>query len=90
MARQLLCETPIPCDCLLLLTGAAPGEIAVIERTPTRYALRPAADESVCVTNSYLALDAAAGRGVSEILTKGSALEIPAGFGSQKPEVRSQ
>ena len=57
-ALRRLRETPIPCDCLLLLTGAKPGELVVIERTPTRSAVRRARDGFVCTTNDYQLLDA--------------------------------
>ena len=56
-ALQLLCETPIPCDCLLLLSGTEPGEMVVIERTPSRHAVRKAVDGFIAVTNGYLLLE---------------------------------
>src|SRR5262249_42706917 len=34
-AVRTLSETPIPCDCLLLVTGVRSGEMAVIERSPS-------------------------------------------------------
>lgn len=58
-----LSETPIPCDCLLLLSGVRRGELAVIERTPTRSAIRKAANGSVYVTNDYIALETRASSG---------------------------
>ena len=57
-ALEALAETPIPCDCLLLLTGTRPGEIAVIERTPSRHAIRSSRNGFISVTNGYLQLDA--------------------------------
>lgn len=57
-ARQRLSSTPIASDCLLLLTGAARGELCVIERTSTRHAIREAEDGLVAVTNDYRSLDA--------------------------------
>src|SRR5258708_22193175 len=39
-ALALLTETPLPCDCLLLLTGIRPSELVVIARTPSLHALR--------------------------------------------------
>ena len=67
-ARAVLSESPIPCDCLLLLTGVGPGEIAVIERTPSRFGIRDAQSGYVCVTNGYQRLDAGLGGGPSELL----------------------
>jgi len=67
-ALRLLSETPIPCDCLLLLSGTVPGELAVIERTPTRYSLRGPKAGNVCVTNGYLSLDAGLGNTPSGVL----------------------
>lgn len=55
-ALQVLAATPIPCDCLLLLSGVRPGEMAVIERTPTRHALRRGEHGALFVTNDFLAL----------------------------------
>ena len=60
-ALRQLCETPIPCDCLLLLTGVKPGEMAVIERTPNRFAVRPSRNGFVCATNEYQKLNMGAG-----------------------------
>jgi len=58
-ALAILTSAMIPSDCLLLLTGTRPGELVVIERTPSRHALRSAQAGFVCVTNDYrqLALD---------------------------------
>jgi hypothetical protein len=67
-ARAVLSETPIACDCLLLLTGSAPGELVVIERSPSRYALRQPHDGFVCVTNGYQKLEADSGRTSSGLL----------------------
>ena len=67
-ARALLSESLIPCDCLLLLTGTRPGEMAVIERTPTRHAVRGAKAGYVCVTNGYQALDVAPGGGSFDLM----------------------
>ncbi len=58
-ALAVLRDTPIPCDCLLLLTGTLPDEMVVIERTPSRSATRLAVDGFVAVTNDYRALDIA-------------------------------
>jgi hypothetical protein len=67
-ARELLCNSPIPCDCLLLLTGALPGELVVIERTPSRHAIRGPQSDYVCVTNGYQQLDAGLGSAPSGLL----------------------
>jgi hypothetical protein len=67
-ARGLLCNSPIPCDCLLLLTGTLPGELVVIERTPSRYAIRKPQPDYVCVTNGYQQLDAGLGGAPSGLL----------------------
>jgi len=67
-ARTLLCETPIPCDCLLLLTGTLPGQMVVIERTPLRRAVRSPQAGYICVTNGYQALSASAGNAPSELM----------------------
>jgi hypothetical protein len=57
-AKRALMTMPIASDCLLLLTGAARGELCVIERTSTCSAVREAEDGIVAVTNDYRALDA--------------------------------
>ena len=57
-ALDLLCTAPIPCECLLLLSGVQSGEIAVIERTPTRHAVRNSESGFICVTNDYKLLSA--------------------------------
>lgn len=67
-ALRALSESPIPCDCLLLLTGTSPGELAVIERTPSRYAIRRATAGYVCVTNGYQKLEQATNDGHSPLL----------------------
>ena len=51
-----LTSTEIASDCLLLVTGTQPGEMVVIERTPTRAALRFPTNGYLIVTNDYLAL----------------------------------
>jgi hypothetical protein len=67
-AYAILCQSPISCDCLLLLTGIRPGELAVIERTPSRYAIRGPEAGYLCVTNDYRALNVGLGGGGSELL----------------------
>jgi acid ceramidase len=67
-ALALLSESPLPCDCLLLLTGTKPGELVVIERTPSRYAIRGSQDGFVCVANGYQSLDTELGKSPLELL----------------------
>ncbi len=55
-AVDRLVETPIASDCLLLVTGIKMGEMVVIERTPTRAALRYPQDGRIVVANDYQAL----------------------------------
>lgn len=44
-------------DCLLLVTGTRPGEMVVIERTPTQASLRYPEDGFIVVANDYRVLD---------------------------------
>src|SRR5258708_432640 len=67
-ALAILSETLLPCDCLLLLTGTRSGELVVIERTPSRHAIRRARSGFVCVTNDFQALDADVGVATSQLL----------------------
>jgi hypothetical protein len=67
-AVATLRDAALPCDCLLLLTGTRSGEMVVIERTPSRHALRYAQEGFLCVTNDYQLLRAEAGGSVSELL----------------------
>lgn len=62
-ALDTLAHKEIASDALLLLTGTRPGERVVIERTPTRHALRRA-DGPLFVTNDY------------RVLTDGSAIGL--------------
>ena len=66
-ALRLLSETPVPSDSLLLLTGTRRGEMAVIERTPTRHATRHPQQGALCVTNDYHLIDANTGLANSEL-----------------------
>ena len=66
-AREILSRTPLPCDCLLLLTGTLSGEIVVIERAPARYAFRGPKNGNVAVTNGYLQLEADIGSAPSSL-----------------------
>ena len=56
-AKEKLEATTIASDCLLLLSGMNRSELAVIERTPTRFASRFATDGFVTVTNDYKKLE---------------------------------
>jgi predicted choloylglycine hydrolase len=60
-AFTVLSKSPIPCDCLLLLTGTRSQELVVIERTPSRCAIRGPEAGFVAVTNGYQKLDAGLG-----------------------------
>lgn len=66
-AVEELRTVALPCDCLLLVTGVRRGEMAVIERTPTRAEVRSPASGWIAVTNDYRLLDggvSALGEGV--------------------------
>lgn len=52
-AKEKLENTPIVCDCLLLLAGTKKSEIVVIERTPTKSKTRHADQNFIIVTNDY-------------------------------------
>ena len=52
-ALQTLRTVPLASDSLLLLTGIREGEMAVIERTPTRAEVRFAENGCIFVTNDY-------------------------------------
>ena len=68
-AVSRLSETTIATDCLLLVTGTQPGQMVVIERTPTRFAQRrPVAGEPLRVTNDYVAIDADSGEPANELM----------------------
>ncbi|MGF1505704.1 MAG: carcinine hydrolase/isopenicillin-N N-acyltransferase family protein, partial [Anaerolineae bacterium] len=56
-AVDMLAQEPIVSDCLLLVCGTKPGEMVVIERTPTRAALRKPEDGYIAVTNTYRLLN---------------------------------
>lgn len=55
-AKEMLEKTTIAGDCLLLLAGTHPNEMVVIERTPTRVAMREAENGYITVTNDYKVL----------------------------------
>jgi hypothetical protein len=67
-ALATLRAAPLPSDSLLLLTGTRAGEHVVIERTPSRSAVRRGESGSTCVTNGYRQLPISAGEPRSEIL----------------------
>jgi len=60
-ALSALESTPIATDCLLLVSGTGPGEMAVIERTPRRFATRRPNEGYIVVTNDYKLLQNHAG-----------------------------
>ena len=57
-AVETLCGAVIPCDCLLLVSGTKSGEMVVIERSPTKHAVRRADHGRIAVANDYVILDA--------------------------------
>lgn len=64
-----LSETNIATDCLLLVTGTLPGQMVVIERTPTKFAHRnPTTAEPLRVTNDYQLIDADSGEPANELM----------------------
>ncbi len=58
-ALKELSIAPIASDCLLLLSGVREGEFVVVERTPTRVAVRRPTNGFIDVTNDYRLLDVA-------------------------------
>jgi len=66
-AIQVLRDTPVASDSLLLVTGIRGGEMAVIERSPQRSAVRSAVDGILVVTNDYRALSASAAQHTTEL-----------------------
>ena len=66
-AVELLTETRIACDCLLLVTGIGPGELVVIERTPTRHALRQPEGGVLHVTNEFRLIEVRPGAPRNEL-----------------------
>lgn len=53
-----LSRRPLACDCLLLVCGTKQDEMCVVERTPTRSAVRGTDSGAIVVTNDYRALGA--------------------------------
>lgn len=70
-AVELSARTDIASDAIIVVTGARKGERVVIERTPTRHALRSVADEPLVAANDYLSLQEA-GSSVSGMLAESS------------------
>lgn len=66
-AKSIVQETPIISDCLILLSGAQKEEKVVIERTPTRCAIRTSKEDHIIVTNDYKLL-------TNEIVSEGNIL----------------
>ena len=62
-AKVTLENTPIICDCLLLLSGIESNEKVVIERTPKRTATRISEENFIVVTNDYKKLQNGASAG---------------------------
>ena len=56
-AKHKLSDTTIACDCLLLLSGQNKDELVVIERTPSRSAIRSTNNGFIAVTNDYKQLE---------------------------------
>jgi hypothetical protein len=67
-ALSILSAASLPSDSLLLLTGTHAGEHAVIERTPSRSAVRRGKQGFTCVTNDYQQMQVNAGPARGEIL----------------------
>ena len=85
-AVQRLTNTTIASDCLLLVSGPRRSQMVVIERTPTRYAIRKASNGAIFVTNNYHALPSVfeAGGGDLQATSCGRLEESP----SSSPEPR--
>lgn len=60
-AVKMLATEKIVSDCLLLVTGTKQGQLAVIERTPTKGIVREPEGDLIAVTNHYRALGIDAG-----------------------------
>lgn len=52
-ALKRLADTPILCDCLLLLSGIKESEMVVVERSPKRSVIRDSDTNYIVVTNDY-------------------------------------
>ncbi len=53
-ALKSLEETPLNCDCILLITGTSPDEMAIVERTPLFSAIRR--NSPILATNHFVDL----------------------------------
>ncbi len=49
-------NTYLSCDCILLITGGLPGEVSIIERTPSQFSTRVFNNEPVIATNHFIDL----------------------------------
>jgi hypothetical protein len=68
-AVRMLKKQTIVCPCLLLVCGCRNGEMAVVERTPTRGVVRKPQLGSIAATNDYQALaNQAAGGSAQQIM----------------------
>ena len=67
-ALSILSAASLPSDSLLLLTGTREGEHVVIERTPSRSAVRRGQHGFICVTNDYQQIQVSGDQPRSEIL----------------------
>jgi hypothetical protein len=67
-ALSILSAASLPSDSLLLLTGTRAGEHVVIERTPSRSAIRRGQRGFICVTNDYQQIQVNVDQPHSEIL----------------------
>jgi hypothetical protein len=73
-AFRALRDTPIASDALLMVTGTRAGEMAVIERTPTRAAVREAEKGVLVLTNDYRLMD----DGLKAAAVDGNELQVTA------------
>ena len=79
-AVATLSGATLPADCLLLLTGIDNQQMCVIERTPTRAALRGPERGVIVATNDYRSLAEEEGRGGGELArTAGGRFEVCGG-----------
>lgn len=90
-ALNILQQTVIPCDCLLLLTGVRAGQRVVIERTPTTCALRYPQNDMLVVANSYEVLEQ--NQNDTSLLSQTSCCRtarVRALLGSNKPQTANE
>ena len=55
-AVKIIENTDLSCDCILLITGDVPGEILIVERTPSQFSTRSFDNEPVIATNHFIGL----------------------------------